>query len=228
MPGQDGHRLPIGRAVALAVANMLLGAAVGLLGYQAVTDVTARLEQRELRDQARRAGIPVSKPGTVETGTVFDFEGWAEEDLAYWEKLPEGGVFGHLIAGRMGLDSVVVKGTSRVDLKRGPGWIEWTDLPGPAGNVGIAGHRTTFGAPFKSLDALGPGDTIEFYSPYRRYVYEFAEQMVVTPDRTDVAASTDEPMLTLSACHPPYSAKYRLIVRSKLVEVLRIVEDSDG
>lgn len=214
---------PKGRSATLAIANVLLGAAIGLGGYQTVTDVTAWWEQRALAAEASVAGIEVPDRLLPGEANVLDFEGWEAEDLRYWETLPPGGVFGRILAGKMGLDAVVVKGTSRADLKKGPGWIEWTDLPGPKGNVGIAGHRTTFGAPFRRLDTLAAGDTIELYSRYRRYVYVVTEQLVVTPDRTDVVASTEEPMLTLTACHPPYSARYRLIVRAELVDARRMV-----
>ena len=65
-----------------------------------------------------------------------------------------GGVFGRLVIERMELDTLVVKGHTRAVLKKGPGWIDYTDLPGPTGNAGISGHRTTYGAPFRRLDEL--------------------------------------------------------------------------
>lgn len=207
------------RNAALAVGNVLLGAAVGLACYEAVSGIQTRLAQDRLRSEL---GIPARVvERSAEATSPFDFEGWADQDLRYWEALREGGVLGRLVSEPMRLDAVVVKGTGRSELKKGPGWITWTDLPGPTGNVGIAGHRTTFGAPFRDLERLAPGDTIDLYSPFRRYRYEVVEILVVTPNRTDVAGSTAEPMLTLTACHPPYSARYRLVVRSELVEVVR-------
>ena len=119
---------------------------------------------------------------------------------------------------------MVVLGSGTEELKKGPGWIKYTDLPGETGNVGISGHRTTYGAPFRRLDELAPGDIIHFYSPYRRYTYEVAEVVTVTPDQVEVMRTTGEPRLTLSACHPPYSARYRLIVKSNLVEMQRLEE----
>jgi len=91
-----------------------------------------------------------------------------------------------------------------------------------AGTCGISGHRTTYGAPFFRIDELTPGDIIDLYSPFRRYRYHVIESLVVTPDQIEVVAPTEEPLLTLTACHPPYSARYRLAVRARLVEVRRI------
>lgn len=206
-------------ALLRGAGNVFLGIAVGILGYYAITDAVTRFEQRALR-----AGVPDGMYATViaDEGPALDFEGWEEEDAAYWNGLKPGEAFGRLVAEDMGLDSVVVKGVTRADLKKGPGWIPYTDLPGPTGNVGISGHRTTYGAPFRLLDRLDTGDTIEFFSPFRRYRYRVKRVFSVTPDKTEVVASTDRPTLTLTACHPPYSARLRLIVQADLVEAKRI------
>jgi len=89
------------------------------------------------------------------------------------------------------LDAMVVNGVRTADLRRGPGWIDWTDLPGPTGTCGISGHRTTYGAPFARIGELEPGDTIDVYSPYRRYRYTVTETLVVLPHQTEVVAPTD-------------------------------------
>lgn len=206
-------------ALLRGAGNVFLGVAVGILGYYGITDSVTRFEQSELR-----SGVPEGMYATVvvEQGPALDFEGWEEEDAAYWDGLKPGEAFGRLVAADMELDSVVVKGVTRTDLKKGPGWIPYTDLPGPTGNVGVSGHRTTYGAPFRWLDRLDPGDTIEFFSPFRRYRYRVRRVFSVTPDKTEVVASTDEPTLTLTACHPPYSARLRLIVQADLVEAKRI------
>ncbi len=219
-------RLAPGRTLMRALGNVLLGFALGILSYYLITDLVTRLGQGELRDELAAlgtAGSP-SPDRLAGEGGGFDWEGWDAEDRAYWEALPVGGVFGRLVIEEAGVDAVVLKGTSRETLKRGPGWITYTDLPGPTGNAAISGHRTTYGAPFRRLDALGAGDTIYFYSPYRRYAYEVTESFSVTPDRVEVVASTAEPRMTLTACDPPYSARYRLIVWSDLVEVARLAD----
>ncbi len=224
--GIGGFRLGV-----RAVGNVLLGMALGLLAYYWLTNAVTAIEQQALRDDLDGLGSISAEdpldfieemPSVEETWTVWDT--WAGEDLAYWKALENGGVFGRLIIERMELDVVIIKGHDPANLKKGPSWIDYTDLPAPTGNVGISGHRTTYGAPFLRLNELQPGDTIDFYSPYRLYEYVVTESFQVTPDRVDVVESTEEPRLTLTACDPPYSARYRLIVWSDLAEVRQLEE----
>lgn len=205
------------RVVLRALSNVFLGIALGLLAYYLATDALARVEQRALAASFPESTVPLESPVDP-----FDWEEWESEDAAYWKGLKPGEAFGRLSSPRMGLDAVVVKGTNRSALMKGPGWIEYTDLPGPTGNVGISGHRTTYGAPFRRLDRLRPGDTITLTSPFRVYTYRVRRVFSVTPDRTDVVRSTEAPTLTMTACHPPYSARLRLIAQSELVAVVRV------
>jgi len=207
------------RTFAHALGNVFLGVALGLAGYYIATGVQSRLSQAELLEGL---GASVQVAAATPDTAAMDWEGWEEQDVAYWNALPEGGAFGRIVSDSIDLDAVVVKGHSRADLKKGPGWLEYTALPGPTGNVGVAGHRTTYGAPFAQLHRLTPGDTIDLYSPYRRYRYTVTGSEQVTPDKVEVMADTASPQLTLSACDPPYSARYRLIVRAGLVEVRRL------
>lgn len=213
-----------GRLAARAASNILLGAALGLVAYVGVTNAANALEQRALRADLRGPG-----PAGVRSADSLprlDFTGW-QHDEAFWRGLPDGAPFGRLVIARIGLDTVVVRGTSPQDLRRGPGWIEQTSLPGPEGNVGISGHRTTYGHPFGRLGELSEGDTIDLYSPYRRYRYEVVRSLVVAPDDVEVVAFTKRPTLTLTACHPPYSARQRLIVQSRLIDV-RVLDEGGG
>jgi len=208
-----------------AAGNLLLGVSLGLLAYYSLTTLIGSLAQRDLRDRA--GDVAAYATGTPEdllsaSGPPLDFSGWADEDLAYWGAVAPGEAFGRLVIVAMDLDVMVIKGVSPGDLRRGPGWIDWSDLPGPTGTCGIAGHRTTYGAPFRRLDELSEGDTIDLYSPYRRYRYTVTRSLVVRPDQIEVVASTEHPSLTLTACHPPYSAAYRLAVQADLTEVRRV------
>lgn len=223
---------PLSRVMLHAVGNVFIGVALGLLSYYFVTDFVTGRQQDALRSEIADLGTMgapspdrlVEEPEPELTG----WETWREEDVAYWAGLEKGGVFGRIVIDKMGLDAVVVIGTGRDELKMGPGWITYTDLPGQTGNIGIAGHRTTYGAPFRRLDDLEPGDIISFYSPFRRYTYEVTEKFTVTPDQVEVMRTTETPSLTLSACHPPYSAAYRLIVRAELVEMLRLADTPEA
>lgn len=216
------------------LSNVFFGMALGLLSYYALTSGMGWLGQRELRrevaevrvfDAADPAGEIVA-PTATSSGATLDWAGWDVEDRTYWEGLsPGSGVFGRIVIPDIGLDTLVLPGVTPEDLRKGPGWIDWTQLPGPEGTAGIAGHRTTYGAPFRRLDELEAGDTIDLYSPYRRYRYKVVRKLVVRPDETYVVDAADEPMLTLTACHPPYSARYRLAVQAELVEVTRTASE---
>lgn len=116
----------------------------------------------------------------------------------------------------------VVEGVSVADLRRGPGHYPDTAEPGEVGNLGISGHRTTYGAPFYHLDQLREGDTIHVVDRNNReWVYAFREQRIVQP--TDVWVVEDDPLgtggalLTLTTCHPRLSAAQRMIVFADLV-----------
>lgn len=115
------------------------------------------------------------------------------------------------------VDTAIVQGTDTASLKRGPGHYPGTDLPGEDGTVGIAGHRTTYGAPFRHIDALKRGDRIEVTMPYGRFSYEVERLAEVTPDRVDVVKDVGRPRLVLSACTPLFSSARRIIVFARQV-----------
>jgi len=199
------------RSVARLASDWLFGFALGLLAYQGVTDGLAARSQAALRSEM--PGLTAPAPAVT---SVFDFSAW-ERDKAYWDGLEPGQPFATIVCEAMGLDAVVVKGVEPRDLRRGPGWAPYTDVPGPIGNCGISGHRTTYGAPFRRIDRLRPGDRIVLAGPFTTFEYEVKRVFVVRPDQTEVFATTEEPSLTLTACHPPYSARYRIVARAVLV-----------
>ena len=118
------------------------------------------------------------------------------------------------------LDAKVVSGVQPEDLKQGPGHYPDTPMPGQFGNSAIAGHRTTYGQPFYRLDEVAPGDEIVLTTVQGRFVYRATGSEVVDANRADVVATTDPTIaqLTLTTCHPRYSATRRLIVSADLDE----------
>ena len=95
--------------------------------------------------------------------------------------------------------------------------IRTPPCPAQGGNVGIAGHRTTYGAPFFRIDELAAGDDVIVYQPSRPpFAYKVTEQFIVSPSQYEVLAPSDHPILTLTSCHPRYSAKKRIIVQAAL------------
>jgi sortase A len=123
---------------------------------------------------------------------------------------------GELRIARLHARYVVVQGTRADSLRRGPGHYAGTALPGQPGTVGIAGHRTTYGAPFRHLDALRRGDAITVTMPYGRFVYRVEGLRIVRPEDVSSLQAVGRQRLTLTACHPLYSAAKRLVVIARL------------
>ncbi len=118
----------------------------------------------------------------------------------------------------IGVDAAVVEGVGREDLKRAPGHYPGTPVPGQLGNAAIAGHRSTYGAPFADLDAMDIGDQIIVTTAEGRFVYRMTAMDIVNPSASDVISTSDPSVarLTLTTCHPEYSAQQRLIVFADL------------
>jgi len=129
---------------------------------------------------------------------------------------PAGDALATLKIDKLGLYKAVVEGVDTNDLKKGPGHYAGTPLPGEAGNVAIAGHRTTYGAPFYRINELVPGDPIQLTSKQGTFTYLVKEQKVVGPNDNFVLDPTDDNRLTLTTCHPRFSASQRLIIIATL------------
>ena len=121
----------------------------------------------------------------------------------------------------IGVDIVVVQGTTEAALEAGAGHYPSTPLPCAAGNVAIAGHRTTYGKPFSNLNELKPGDTVELDTPIGGCIYTVSQApFVVSPNDIAVVSATTVPSLTLTTCNPKGSAAQRLVVRATLTKNL--------
>lgn len=142
----------------------------------------------------------------------------------------------------LGYTQVIVEGTGYEDLKRGPGHYAETAYPGQVGNFSVAGHRTTYGAPFNKLDILRPGDAIVLETKTKWFTYtvrttpasgaypEVPYQEIVDPTAVQVAyAVPDQPdpsvqptikMLTFTSCNPKYSAAQRIVVHAVLTSTM--------
>ena len=110
----------------------------------------------------------------------------------------------------------MVEGTATEDLRKGPGHYDNTPLPGERGTVAIAGHRTTYGAPFRTIDQLDRGDQITAEMPYGTFTYRVEKTRIVEPTEVSVYRKVGYDRLILSACHPLYSAAQRIVVFARL------------
>ncbi|HVF14673.1 MAG TPA: class E sortase [Acidimicrobiales bacterium] len=129
----------------------------------------------------------------------------------------EGDAIARLVIPKANIDKIIVEGVGVEDLKKAPGHYPGTPMPGEPGNSAIAGHRTTYGAPFYDLDDLVVGDPIVVTTGIGEFRYEVVESLVVSPEAVEVLDPTEDNRLTLTTCHPQYSAAERLIIKAKLV-----------
>ena len=129
----------------------------------------------------------------------------------------EGSPVAHIQIASIGVDKIVVQGVGLPDLKMGPGHYAETPFPGEVGNVAIAGHRTTYGAPFNRLDEV-PDKAIVCLTTYDgMFRYEVTGHLVVRPNQVEVLNQTKDARLTLTTCNPKYSARERFVLQAKLI-----------
>lgn len=131
----------------------------------------------------------------------------------------EGQAIGQISIPAIGLNIVTIEGTGEGDLEKGPGHYPSTPFPGQPGTVAIAGHRTTFLAPFRNIGSLTSGDAIRLHMPYGRFTYRVQRTKVVDPHDFRILRPQGYQRLVLSACHPLYSATQRIIVFARLHHV---------
>jgi sortase A len=133
------------------------------------------------------------------------------------EPLP-GDALGKLVIPSIGVSEFVVEGTDADELRKGPGHYPDTPLPGQRGTSAIAGHRTTYGAPFRELDQVEKGDRIVVELPYGTFVYRVDRTQVVDDSALWVTKRVGHDQLVLTACHPLYSAAQRIVAFARLTE----------
>jgi sortase A len=147
---------------------------------------------------------------------------------AYEHSLRPGDPVGRLRIPRIGLNMVVVQGTDESDLQRGPGHYIPSALPGDGHLVYVAGHRTTFLAPFAHIDRLRTGDRVQFSLPYGTYTYRVTRHYVVSKSDLAVLRDHGTELLRLQACHPRFFATHRYIVDAKLASVTAPVKSTSS
>lgn len=213
-----------GALLALAGAGALADAAATVIWQEPVGAYQAAGAQQELRTQyaslVRRfddAPRPSSRYDEV-PGASFQTAVLRHARVAArLDATTRGGTaLGRLRIPRIGLSTLWVQGAGPDELKKGPGHYPGTVLPGSRGTVGLAGHRTTHGAPFRHLDKLRPGDRIEVSMPYGAYSYVVQRTRIVSPKQAEVLRSVRTDRLVLTACHPLWSAAQRIVVTARL------------
>jgi len=204
--------ITVGLLILLFVAYQLWG--TGIYEARAQSDLTSQFN----RDLARQG----SQSTTTTSGATSTTAPTAPATLS--PAPADGDPVGVIKIDKIGVDKVVVEGTSVPDLRKGPGHYTGSPLPGQLGNAAIAGHRTTYGAPFGDLDQLSQGDKISVRTLTGTWQYVLVDDpFAVKPDQTEVLDPTIDPAtgqplatLTLTTCEPKYQATERLVVKAKL------------
>ena len=182
-------------------------AGVTLLWQEPLSAFTAAREQDRL-DRALST-LEARRP----TAAARDLRAAARR---YGEAIRNGRPFGRIDLPTLDRRYVLVQGTDPASLRKGPGHYPGTALPGMGRTVAVAGHRTTYLAPFKTIDRLRRGHRITIRMPYGRFDYQVTRTRIVEPNDVWVTRDVGREQLVLTACHPLYSAAKRIVVFARL------------
>ena len=143
----------------------------------------------------------------------------AREARRYRLGSKRGEAIGRIRVPRMGVNMILVNGTDHDTLKKGPGRDLRTFMPGENRLVYIAGHRTTYLAPFSHIDSLRQGDRITLEVPYGTFIYTVTRHRIVKATDLSVLKSPKHELVELQACHPRFFASHRYIAYARLTRV---------
>jgi sortase A len=203
----------------IAGVLMLSDAALTVAWQEPVSGAYAWIVQDRLGGDLRK--LELARPGAAELAALRSL-GDERRRIAFLARLlrrttHRGDAVGRIRIPRIGANFVVVDGTDTAALRKGPGVYEVVPFPGAPGTTAIAGHRTTYLAPFRHIDQLARGDKITLEMPYARLTYEVENRRIVVPTELSVVKRVRFDRLVLSACHPLYSAAKRIVVFARLV-----------
>jgi sortase A len=209
--------MPTQRTLLRRLAVLLVVGGLVVLGWVGVTwrwqePLTALYTKYEQRQLGERYDVLARNVGR----RVGDLAATAR---AYRLGVERGDPIGRLSISRLGLDMMLVEGTDEVSLKKGPGRDERSRMPGEGGLVYVAGHRTTYLAPFAHIEKLRAGDRIHLEMPYADFTYEVAGHWIVDKADLSVLRSPGHETIRLQACHPRFFATERYVVFANLLAV---------
>jgi sortase A len=185
-----------------------------------VTGLYTRWQQHKLAQQLHQEFATHPGPKFVRSESLAAEARAIEQAAARFRySASVGQAIGRIIIPRLGLNMVLVNGTDEASLERGPGRDLRSFMPGQSRLVYIAGHRTTFLAPFSQIDEIQPGDRIRLEMPYGAFVYRAFRHVIVPANDLAVLRSPRHELLALQACHPRFFATHRYIVYAHLVAV---------
>ncbi len=200
-------------------ALMLADAGLTLVWQEPVSAVYAKILQGSLSDELR--DLELAKPSSLDLAALQKLA-TEKRRMAFLARrlrsdLGRGKAAGRLKIDRIDANYVIVNGSDPASLRKGPGIYDDVPFPGAPGTTAIAGHRTTYGAPFRRIDKIKRGDEIVVEMRYGTFTYEVEKTQIVKPTALEVIRRVSYDRLVLSACHPLYSAAKRYIVFARLV-----------
>jgi sortase A len=217
------HRLTRIVSIMLITAGVVVLADAGLtlVWQEPLSAAYGSIKQGQAEDELDE--LESEYPTAADLAAIAGVEGTAAKAriLAdrFEPRLEEGQAIGRIEIGRSGLNMVVVQGTETGSLQKGPGHYAKTPLPGQPGTVAIAGHRTTYLAPFRDIDDIRDGDEVRVEMPYAAFTYTVEKHEVVDPGAVEILKPVGYERLVLTACHPPYSAAERYVIFAKLSRI---------
>lgn len=209
-------------SIALITAGVVVLADVAItLAYrEPISSIYGSIKQGQVASQLERIESAYPAPADRRAVASVADERRQIRILAnrFAARAETGQAIGRIVAPSMDdLDIVVVQGTDTASLEKGPGHYPETSFPGQGGTIGIAGHRTTYLAPFRHIDSVHRGDRITLEMPYGTFVYRVQATTTVPPTEISIIEDVGYERLVLSACHPLYSAAERYIVFGRLI-----------
>jgi sortase A len=200
---------------------VLADAGLTLVWQEPLSAAYGSLQQSKAADQLN--DLEAQYPSAADLAAIAGVSGDAAKARILADRfephLEEGHAIGRIKIDRIGLDMVVVQGTNTSSLEKGPGHYRATPLPGQPGTVAIAGHRTTYLAPFRHIDEIENGDEIRLEMPYAAFTYVVQRHAVVDPGDVGILKPVGYDQLVLTACDPPYSAAHRYVIFAKLARI---------
>jgi sortase A len=198
---------------------MLLDAGLTVTWQEPVSAFFAQRNQDALGGELDRATQNFKSQALVPMSGLDNRADLARAARRWRREVQTGHPMGRISLPTLGRDYVVVQGTDGASLRKGPGHYPKTPLPGMGGTVAVAGHRTTYLAPFRTVNKLKPGQQIVMTMPYGRFTYRVEKTQIVPPTALWITNRVPgRERLVLSACHPLYSASKRIVVFARLSE----------
>ena len=194
---------------------LVADAAVTLAWQEPISALIAQRQQARLDDELEAARARAASDRRALRG-LTNPRLLAALAARHARRVAPGDALGRISLPSLARSYAVVEGTATADLRKGPGHYPRTPLPGQRGTVAVAGHRTTYLAPFRTVDKLRRGDPIVLDMPYGRFSYGVERVRIVAPTAVEVTRRVGHDRLVLSACHPLYSAAKRIVVFARL------------